>query len=211
MDGNIRDYEFTNDWFAQTALSYWKSIIPKAKPKKVLEIGSFEGASSCYMIGANQWHDDLSLYCVDTWEGGVEHQARGIDMASVEKKFDQNVALAQSLSAKASKVTKLKGTSDVELAKLLAEGHGGTFDFVYVDGSHQAPDVILDAILAFKLCKVGGIIGFDDYLWAEELPTGRDLIRCPKMAIDAFTNLFFRKVRALPLPLSQLYLVKVAD
>jgi predicted O-methyltransferase YrrM len=38
-----------------------------------------------------------------------------------------------------------------------------TFDFIYVDGSHQTADVLLDACLSFKLVKPGGIILFDDY------------------------------------------------
>jgi hypothetical protein len=97
------------------------------------------------------------------------------------------------------------------LARLLTEGKAGYFDFSYVDGSHQAPDVICDAILAFKLLRVGGVMAFDDYLWAENLPTGIDPIRCPKPAIDAFTNLYCRKVRILQAPLYQLYMQKVAD
>lgn len=115
------------------------------------------------------------------------------------------------MSTGPSTVTKCKGTSDIELAKLLADGRAGTFDFMYVDGSHQVPDVMLDALLAFKLCKVGGCIAFDDYLWAEDLPQGRDPIRCPKIAIDAFTNIYFRKVRLLGAPLGQVYVTKVSD
>ena len=41
----------------------------------------------------------------------------------------------------------------------------GAIDFIYVDGSHQAHDVLCDAILSFKLLRVGGIVCFDDYLW----------------------------------------------
>ena len=40
--------------------------------------------------------------------------------------------------------------------------------FIYVDGSHEAPDVLFDAILAHKLVKNNGIIAFDDYLWSPE-------------------------------------------
>jgi hypothetical protein len=54
-------------------------------------------------------------------------------------------------------------------------------------------------------------MAFDDYLWAENLPTGIDPIRCPKPAIDAFTNLYCRKLRILQAPLYQLYVQKVAD
>ena len=37
------------------------------------------------------------------------------------------------------------------------------FDLIYIDASHYAPDVLSDAVLAFKLLKPGGILIFDDY------------------------------------------------
>ena len=32
------------------------------------------------------------------------------------------------------------------------------YDFIYIDGSHDAADVLLDAALSFKLVKSGGLI-----------------------------------------------------
>jgi predicted O-methyltransferase YrrM len=132
-------------------------------------------------------------------------------MAAVERRFLSNTHLAAAGSANPVDLVVHKGLSELILARLLTEGKAGYFDFVYVDGSHQAPDVICDAILGFKLLRVGGVMAFDDYLWAENLPTGIDPIRCPKPAIDAFTNLYCRKVRILQAPLYQLYVQKVAD
>ena len=54
-------------------------------------------------------------------------------------------------------------------------------------------------------------MAFDDYLWSEDLPDGRDLLRCPKPAIDAFVNLNFRKLQLLNAPLFQLYVTKTSD
>ena len=51
------------------------------------------------------------------------------------------------------------------------------FDFVYIDASHNDEDVILDAILSFRLLKKNGVIIFDDYLCA-----GRD----HHIGIDSF-------------------------
>jgi len=55
-----------------------------------------------------------------------------------------------------------------------------------------------------------GIIAFDDYLWQESLPGGVDPIRCPKLAIDAFTNIYCRKLKIITAPLSQLYVQKIS-
>jgi len=55
------------------------------------------------------------------------------------------------------------------------------------------------------------VMAFDDYLWAEPLPSGVDPIRCPKAAVDEFTNLFCRKLVLLRAPLYQLYIQKTAE
>jgi len=36
------------------------------------------------------------------------------------------------------------------------------FDFIYIDGAHEAKFVIQDAVLALPLLKPGGYILFDD-------------------------------------------------
>jgi hypothetical protein len=94
---------------------------------------------------------------------------------------------------------------------MLGDGKTNYFDFVYVDGSHQAPDVMCDAVLGFRLLKIDGFMAFDDYLWAEKLPYGQDPIRCPKPAIDACTNLYCRKLQIIPAPNMQLYVKKLSD
>lgn len=213
------EQEFTNNWFNSLGTpENWKQILNKTKPQRVLEIGSYEGASSCFLIKTlSPLVDSLELHCVDTWEGGVEHQEGGAceaNMSEVEARFHRNLEIERSRSDCPVELTCHKGMSDVELAKLLAEGKGGYFDFVYVDGSHQAPDVLIDAVLAFKLTRVGGVIVFDDYLWYEAgqyTLQDRDPLRCVKPAVDAFTNIFFRKVTPWSAPLGQIYLSKTSD
>lgn len=203
---------FTNDWFNATAKPVWDQIIPQLKPKRILEIGSFEGASACYLIETLTQEHDIELHCVDTWGGGIEHVEAGVNMSAVEMRFEANIATARSNAKHAVRFHKHKSYSDVALAKLLAEPQWrSTFDFIYIDGSHQAPDVLADAVLAFRLLRVGGVMAFDDYLWAEVLPYGKDPVRTPKIAIDAFTNIYCRKIDLLRAPLYQLYIQKIAD
>lgn len=207
-----QEYEFTNSWF-ETSRYIWEQMLPIIKPKNALEIGSYEGAASCYLIDMISKNGGGELFCIDTWQGGIEHQEGGAaesNMGEVEKRFEKNIRMAL-LEAKNVKLDKIKAYSDIGLSSLLAEGRAGYFDFIYVDGSHEAPDVLLDAIMSFKLLRIGGIIAFDDYLWSEALPSGVDPIRCPKPAIDAFTNLFCRKLRVLTAPLYQLYIQKITD
>ena len=39
-----------------------------------------------------------------------------------------------------------------------------SFDFIYIDGSHNGEDILSDAIEAFKILKTNGLIFFDDFL-----------------------------------------------
>jgi predicted O-methyltransferase YrrM len=179
-----------------------------------LEIGSYEGASTCYLIEKLAISQEIELHCVDTWEGGIEHKAQDnaeSKMSDVEKRFHHNTKLAVSKVDNPVQLVLHKRYSDVALSTLIAEGKQGYFDFIYVDGSHQAPDVLCDALLSFRLLKRNGVIAFDDYLWQEQLPYGTDPIRCPKPAIDAFTNVYCRKIRILSAPLYQLYVQKISD
>jgi predicted O-methyltransferase YrrM len=59
-----------------------------------------------------------------------------------------------------SKVRIIQGFSQIELRKLPLE----SFDIIYIDGSHDAADVLEDAILSWRLLKDGGVLIFDDYL-----------------------------------------------
>ncbi len=204
-------YQFTNNWFEAGAKAVWDVLIPQVFPTRILEIGSYEGASTCYVIEKLGVSKAIELHCVDTWEGGIEHQDAGIQMQSVEQRFHHNTQLAVARIQHPVELVTHKGYSDRVLAKLIAEGKQGYFDFIYIDGSHQAPDVLCDAVLSFKLLKTHGVMAFDDYLWQESLPNGADPIRCPKVAIDAFTNIYCRKLRILRAPLYQLYVEKISD
>ncbi|ATE67048.1 class I SAM-dependent methyltransferase [Rhizorhabdus dicambivorans] len=212
--GSDSGHQFTNGWFQGAAKSVWDDLVPQIDPTRILEIGSFEGASSCYLIDTLATRKDIEIHCIDTWEGGVENAADGwspANMSDVEQRFLDNIRLSVDRAPHKVDVHLHKGRSDLALCKLLAEGRQGYFDFIYVDGSHQAPDVLCDAVLAFRLLRENGVIAFDDYLWKEPLPYGVDPIRCPKPAIDAFTNLYCRKISIISAPLYQLYVRKLCE
>ena len=200
-------YHFTNDWFNQTAKNFWDQIIPRLKPINFIEIGSYEGASAVYMIKYLSSMNGGRVVCIDTWEGGVEHSS--IKMSDVETAFDANVSKAIHDSGNKVLLEKVKSNSLLALSRMIADGRSSGFDMVYIDGSHQAPDVLADAVLSFQLLKKGGLMVFDDYLWSEKLPHGKDLVRCPKIAIDSFINIYCRQLEVLSAPLYQIYIQKI--
>lgn len=202
-----KDYQFTVDWFTGHAW-FWQELFEREKPRRFLEIGSYEGRASCFMIELAAAERDIELHCVDTWQGSVEHE-RG-EMNSVEARFDANIARAMAAAPHTVHFRKHKAPSSEALVQMLAAGVRGHFDWIYVDGSHQAPDVLADAVLAFMLLRVGGILVFDDYLWSMEEPGSEDFFQLPKPAIDAFINLYRRKVSVIPSYVYQLYARKIA-
>jgi predicted O-methyltransferase YrrM len=180
----MSEYKFTKDWF-HWAPEVWTQLIPMLPERKAfLEIGSFEGRSTVWII-ENMMEDDGFIDCIDTWEGGEEHGSE--DMREVEARFVHNAELATNGIPK--HYDQWKGTSVSRLADLIVGEVGpglGSYDFIYIDGSHVAKDVLTDACMAWPLLKPKGIMVFDDYLWGNP----RDVLHRPKAAIDAFTTIF---------------------
>lgn len=203
-----RDYDFTTDWFSRFA-PVWRQLLERHKPAKLLEIGCYEGRATCFLIETCGAERPLELHCVDTWAGGVEHDSSR--MSDVEQRFDRNIERARATAANPVVIEKHKSLSHPALIGLLAQGGAETFDLIYVDGSHQAPDVLADAVLAFQLLKVGGLLIFDDYLWTMEAAGQQDFYNMPKPAIDAFLNIFQRKLTVYSAPLYQVYVRKQAS
>jgi len=175
----------------------------------MIEIGSYEGQSACYLITKYAAIRPIEIHCVDTWEGGREHDAS--QMADVERRFDYNIDLAIHRSVHPVAFTKHKSTSAAALRELLGQ-RLEPFDLIYIDGSHYAPDVLVDAVIGFQLLRVGGMMIFDDYLWHLETGKPRDLLNMPKLAIDAFTNIFAQKIKVHSMvPLNQIFATKTSE
>lgn len=155
----IRTRSFSNEWFAKN-LYIWNFILSKIEPekvKKIVEIGSWEGMSTNFLALA---FPGASIACVDTWAGADEHvsgdAASAETLKAIERTFDQNTLDF------ANQITKFKMRSFDFFASRKPEDQ---FDLIYIDGSHDAEDVIFDAFLSFGALKPGGFLIFDDYLW----------------------------------------------
>jgi predicted O-methyltransferase YrrM len=202
--------EYTVNWFDSNR-PVWDTFLPHLEARLVLEIGSYEGASACYLIDVLGRKAPLEIHCIDHWNGGIEHRAATIDMAQVEQRFRRNTAISVINSPFPVDLHIHKGSSESCLGALLSQQPKPQFDFIYVDGSHQAADVLLDASMAFRLLRVGGIMVLDDYLWHETQAASRDPLAVPKMAIDAFINCHFNRLRIVSAPLYQIFLQKLLD
>jgi predicted O-methyltransferase YrrM len=182
---------FTEDWHS-SHLPHWERLFfelqrwDPAAPRRIVEIGAFEGRATLWFLDRLLRHPDSRIACLDTFAGGAEHLPSQV--SGLEARFRANIEG----SGAAQKVEVVKAPSFEGLVRLLARGE--TVDLVYVDGSHQAPDVLADMVLAWRLLRPGGVMLCDDYLWSREETPSVDILGCPKLAIDAFTNIHRRQL-----------------
>ena len=158
--------EFEHDWFT-VHIPVWEELLGPLEQRgaRILELGSFEGLSACYLL----WRlPDAHVTCVDTFNW--------FDIVDLEGRFERNVALVDP-----ARVRKLTGRTYDVLPRLLDEQ--AAFDFIYVDASHMALDVLGDAAQAWKMLVSDGLIVFDDYALDYDDP-----MISPTRAIDAFAT-----------------------
>jgi predicted O-methyltransferase YrrM len=147
--------KFSQDWFSNNIPNFQFCAKELPNNEAFLEIGSFEGRSTTWML-QNMLAYDGTMVCVDTFEGGEEHA--DLDLSDLRKTFDSNVEEAREENQALEVISKTSWEALSELVYL-----DFTFDFIYVDGNHQTPEVLLDACLAFKLLVPKGVMLFDDY------------------------------------------------
>lgn len=146
---------FTQDWFSSNIPNFEHIRAILSGNQNFLEVGSFEGRSTCWIL-ENMLSDNGTIYCVDTFKGGQEHS--DLNLTKLRDVFEENVHASKKPNQT---VRVLEKDSYVALAELIAMYQ--SFDFIYVDGSHEAHDVLTDACLCFRLLKQGGVMLFDDY------------------------------------------------
>ena len=167
---DAKRYDFP-DWVANKDPIWRRLVLPRLPAIGVrwLEIGSLEGRSACWVLD-NALDDDGELVCVDIWPG-----------KRIEANFDYNVA---------GRATKIKGRS----ADFLRDDDS-IYDVVHIDGSHDAPDVLEDAVLSWPRLKPGGVLIFDDYPLEID---GSDADKVnPGPAIDGFLSSFAKRLCVL--------------
>lgn len=168
----------TRDWFSIN-IPHWEFITSRyalqTRPLEVLEIGSWEGLSTYWML--KNW-PNCHITCVDTWEGGDEHKdgsaATKEILDNYENNFDSN------LKAYETRITKVKTRSINFFGSSNQQ-----FDVIYVDGSHNVCDVFVDVMESYARLRVGGLLILDDYFWRHYL----NIYQNPAVAINLFLRI----------------------
>ena len=157
-------FSFQQPWFDEESRPDWEELTRSLRGQqlRVLEVGAFEGASTTWILDNLLSHPKSTMTVIDTFAGGMEHQGDANDtygLASLESRFWSNVSQCEHVS----KLRVMEATSDDALITLRREG--ARFDFVYIDASHVALDVLHDAVLCWRMLDVGGTMVFDDFAW----------------------------------------------
>ena len=150
---DIKEKNFSNKWFLNN-FDIFSFFLPQDKNSKFvyLEVGCFEGLSSFFVLSEYKAVDATLL---DIWDmPNPNSKTLSHNFNSIEDTFDNNLSRFN--------FTKIKDDSVVAMRKLFKQNK--SFDFIYIDGSHNGEDILSDAIEAFKIVKKEGLIFFDDFL-----------------------------------------------
>ena len=175
------------DWHSRH-IPMWREVLGPLlvtdDPVWAIEIGSYEGRSTAW-IAENLLarNPRSSILCIDSFVGATSAQEGkgGVQGDDLRSRFEANT------ERWADRIDLWALPSSEALHVLCGRGERiiSQYDFVYVDGAHDALNAMRDSVLAFDLLKVGGRLIWDDYKWNR-----RSGHMAPKMAIDAFLDIY---------------------
>ena len=181
----VKEKNYTQDWFDR-CVPIWDKFLAEfsgVPNLNFLEIGSYEGRSACWLLDNILTGDRSTIDCCDLFEGC---EAQGEWSKELYSRYNMTEVLSNFINNTKDYGDKVKLHIGPSQELLRGVGSVPKFDFIYIDGSHIASDVLEDAVLSFRLLKPGGIMVLDDYTWEFfDSP-----LRHPKLGIDAFLSVY---------------------
>ncbi len=143
---------YTQNWNGEFIKN--TSFLDRHSLTNVLEIGCYEALTSNYIVNNLLTHDG-TLVCVDPLEDNYQLDSDPVVFKGQFDRFTENTA------ANKDRIWLIRKKSENVLSSL----RDNSMEFIYVDGHHTFNAVYFDGCESFRICKVGGYILFDDYLW----------------------------------------------
>lgn len=131
-----------------------------------VEVGSWKGRSASFMaVEIINSKKNIKFDCIDTWEGSIEHNQDNkpwVTEFQKDKDFLYSTFLknTQSVSDVINPIRKRSHDAAISYKNR-------SLDFIFLDGSHEYKDVLLDLQLFYPKLKRGGIIAGHDYVNCE--------------------------------------------
>jgi predicted O-methyltransferase YrrM len=183
-------YTFTEGWYDALLNSEFvirnnntdkKIKIDEQQKLQIVEIGVYEGASSCFWSDFYLNNPDSRLISIDPFTGSEEHlkePEKYPGLSKLEVTARENIAKSDN----AGKVEIIKGYSHLIYPHLSYRyGEDPWIDVLYIDGAHDSISVARDITLYVPMVKPGGVVFFDDYAHP-------DVKRAVDMSLNAFAE-----------------------
>ncbi len=144
----------------------FRQLISELRPRRIIEVGSWKGASAIHMAGICDAHGlDTRIVCVDTWLGAYEFLGAGGERdlkpiygwPQIYYQFLANVVQRDQQQ----RIIPFPQTSLIA-ARYFAQNQVRV-DLIYIDGSHDEVDVATDIRAYWPLLRKGGVLFGDDY------------------------------------------------
>ena len=165
-------YSFTEGWYDALLNSDYtirnnqtehQIKLDPAEKRQIVEIGVYEGASSCFWSDFYLDHEESGLISIDPFTGSEEHlrnPEKYAGLSRLERTARENIAKSKNCG----KVEIIKGFSQHVFADLDRRfGSEPWIDVLYIDGAHDSTSVARDVTMYVPMVKPGGIVFFDDY------------------------------------------------
>ncbi len=146
-------------------------VIESAKPKFIIEVGSFVGFSAITMAEhLDRQKNPCAILCIDTWLGSLEYwrnkqsmQDSGMQLSHGYPQWYFSFLTNIAVTKHADRVVPLPLPTLIA-ARLLKE-KGIMADLIYIDASHDEKDVYEDMMAYWPLVNQGGALFGDDWQW----------------------------------------------
>ena len=179
--------QFSVIFHDHTKSSFLRILQEVIVPKVTIEIGVFEGETTFNITNLlSERNPDYRLYAIDPFSASENLRQEVVDDAKLTFKKNMLEFPQVELIEKNS----FEGLLELHWRAIKA-------DFIYVDGSHFAKDVLSDAVFGFELLNIGGVMLFDD---AVSWRYGEHIQDSPKVAVDAFIQCNWNRLRVLEMP-----------
>jgi predicted O-methyltransferase YrrM len=123
--------------------------------EKILEIGSYVGASAACFGAAKNRFTGGEIYCIDTWQND----------AMTEGKKDTYETFTENTKPYSKWIIPIRGLS-TEVVEDVRK-HTATIDLLFIDGDHSYEGVKADWETYRRFLKQGSVVVFHDFGWAE--------------------------------------------
>jgi len=155
--------------WASTSPSFAKAI-SIAKPKLIIEVGTWKGASAIHMAKTclEQGIDDFEIVCIDTFLGAVEHWNGTSHKFTFRngRPIIYDVFINNVVEAGLQKyITPFP--VDAHSGYQVLKGFGVQADMIYIDASHDYEAVKNDIMNTIPLLRAGGVLLGDDYRYPD--------------------------------------------